>query len=42
MYMKNNVKDRELRLRCIIQLPNGDMKTSLLMKFLNVNTVSDS
>ncbi len=34
MHNKNNVKERELRLRCIALLPDSDMKTSLLWEFL--------
>lgn len=37
MRLKNEIKKKELRLKCISQLPDGPEKTSLLMEFLNPN-----
>ena len=34
MHDKNNVKKKELRLKCISSLPDGAVKTTLLLKFL--------
>ena len=47
MKEKNNVERDELRLRCIGQLPEGEQKTNMLLKFLqfcsdNRNAKSES
>ena len=39
MRSKHSVKEKELRLKCIAQLPDGDIKTFLLMNFLNEGNI---
>ena len=42
MLDKNAVEKKELELRCITTLPEGDMNTNLLMKFLASTKENDS
>ena len=39
MRLKNSVKEKELRLECIAQIPDGEIKTSLLVNFLNEENI---
>ena len=41
MHHKNNMRDRELRLRSIILLPDGEENTELLPEFLQQPKKSD-
>ena len=39
---KTQLKEKELRLQCIPQLPDHDAKTALFMEFINSGTVNGS